>query len=262
MLVPGRELPPSVMSVPILTYRQPLDAGRPPIMLDQGSGFLIRHDEQLFLITNWHVVTGRHPITGASIGGSSSLPEFLEVSFPIFLGGDLSWMVRRFDLYTSQQEANWFVHPYSPPREGGTDVIALPIHVEPLSVYAYSLDDALDPRDLSPNAELSIVGYPFGVETSAAVWSRATVASEPRHGFNDDPVYLVDTRSRPGQSGAPVVANDNRPAGGVAAVTAHWRLAGIYSGRVDAELDLGRVWWPVVIQQVLQHKTPDSLQYE
>lgn len=263
MLVPGRELPPSVMSVPILAYRQPLDTNSSPLMLGQGTGFLIRHDAQLFLITNWHVVTGRHPVTGDSIGGSSSLPEFIEVSFPLFLGGDLYWTVQRIELYASGGEARWYVHPYSPPGEGGTDVVALPIDEEPPSAYAYPLEDAVDPRDLSPGAELNIVGYPFGVRTSAAVWSRATVASEPRHGFNEDPVYLVDARSRSGQSGSPVVTTDSRSlTDGPPQAKAQWRLAGIYSGRVDAELDLGRVWWPIVIREVLQQKTLDVLRFE
>jgi hypothetical protein len=264
MLFPGRELPPSVMSLPLLVYRLPVD-DRAPVMLDQGTGFLVRHQEQLYLITNWHVVTGRKPVTGENNGGSSSLPEYLEVSFPFLLGGDLYWTLQRLDLYdTHTRKARWLVHPYAPPMEGGTDVIALPIDKEPPSVYAYSLEDALDPRELSPGAELSIVGYPFKVNPSTAIWTRATVASEPRHGFEDDPVYLVDARSRPGQSGSPVLAADSRLGidGHGNSVGGGWTLAGVYAGRVRDDLDLGRVWWPVVIREILQHMQPDRLSFE
>jgi hypothetical protein len=265
MLFPGHELPPSVMSLPVVAYRRTLDPDRAPIKLDQATGFLVRHEERLYLITNWHVLTGRNPVTGDSLGGSASLPEYVEVSFPVILGGDLCWTVQRLDLYdTHTGKARWLVHPYAPPMDGGTDVVALPIDAEPPSVYAHRLEDALDARELSPGAELSIVGYPFGVKSHASVWSRATVASEPRHGFNNDPVYLVDARSRPGQSGSPVVARDSRlPIDERGkSPTVSWTLAGVYSGRVDTELDLGRVWWPVVIREVLQHMQPDRLSFE
>jgi hypothetical protein len=253
------------MSLPVLTYRLPLDLDSAPKMLDQGTGFLVCHEECLYLITNWHVVTGRDPVTNKNVGGYSSLPEYLEVSFPVLVGEDLYWTTQRLDLYdTHTRRARWLVHPYAPPRDGGTDVIALPIDKEPPSVYAYRLEDAVDPRELSPGTELSIVGYPLGVKTNTPVWSRATVASEPRHGFNDDPVYLVDTRSRPGQSGSPVVARDSRSAidGHRRSDTAEWKLSGVYSGRVDTELDLGRVWWPIVIREVLQHMQHDQLYFE
>jgi hypothetical protein len=251
------------MSVPIVAFRQPLDPTSEPLMLEQGTGFLVRHNGQLFLVTNWHVLTGRHPISGDSLGGSSVLPEFVEVSFPLFLGGTLYWTVHRIELYTQGGVARWYVHPYSPPREGGTDVVALPIDKEPPSVYAYSLEDVVDPGDLSPGTELSIVGYPFGVTTGAAVWTRSTVASEPLHGFNDDPVYLVDARGRSGQSGSPVVLTDAPSlAEGPAKAEPSWKLAGVYSGRVDAELDLGRVWWPIVIQEVLQNRSVDALHFD
>jgi hypothetical protein len=253
-----------MMSLAVVAYRSPLDTKRAAVKLSQATGFLVRFEKRLFLITNWHVLTGRNPITG-EVSGSAALPEYLEVSFPVLLGGDLYWTAQRLDLYDRRtREALWFVHPYAPPMEGGTDVIALPIDSEPPMVYAYSLEDALDVRALTPGAEVSIVGYPFGVETEAPVWSRATVASEPRHGFKDDPMYLVDTRSRPGQSGSPVISPDSRlvRCGSGQEPDQKWSLAGIYSGRVDAELDLGRLWWPVVISEVLSSMHRDRLRFE
>lgn len=74
------------MSLPVLAYRLRPDPDHAPVMLDHATGFLVRHEERLYLIANWHVVTGRNPVTGKNDGGSSSLPEYLEVSFPL-----ISW---------------------------------------------------------------------------------------------------------------------------------------------------------------------------
>jgi hypothetical protein len=133
----------------------------------------------------------------------------------------------------------------------------------PTSILAYDLEDAIEPKNLSPGAELSIVGYPFGVASGGAIWTRATVASEPSHGFKDDPIYLVDARSRSGQSGSPVVARRSTSGDdGRTEAQANWALAGVYSGRVNAESDLGRVWFPVVLSEILRHQETDALTYE
>lgn len=260
----GKELPPSVMSVPILAFRTSLEAGEEPIWLDQATGFLLRSAGSLFLVTNWHVVTGRDPVTGESLGKYSSLREYLEVSFPLYLGGDLYWELRRIDLFDeSSGRARWLVHPWAPPKVGGTDVVLIPMSTPPTSILAYDLEDAIEPKSLSPGSELSVVGYPFGVASGGATWTRATVASEPSHGFKDDPIYLVDARSRSGQSGSPVVARRSTSGeDGRTEAQGNWALAGVYSGRVNAESDLGRVWFPVVLSEILRHQETDALTYE
>ncbi|MFT2214699.1 hypothetical protein ACLJYM_22860 [Rhizobium giardinii] len=63
--------------------------------------------------------------------------------------------------------------------------------------------------------------------------------------YNDLPQFLVDCRTRPGQSGSPVVAvrngmihrkNGNIEMGGYAS-----ELLGIYSGRISENSDIGIV---------------------
>lgn len=263
MRMPGRELPPSVMSLPIAVCRRRLGATEDLIILSEATGFLVRYQDSVYLVTNWHVVTGRSPVTGEPLGATSALPDSIRVRFPVFLGGTLYWTEQSLELYDLSGNASWYAHAHCPPREGGTDVIILPITTDPPSTYAYAFVEAVDVTSIQPGMELSIVGYPFGVETGAAVWSRASVASEPSHGFKDDPIYLVDTRSRPGQSGSPVLwAERQSPERSSDAQALQWRLAGIYAGRVDSELDLGRVWWPVVIEEIIRHNTRDTLRFE
>ncbi|EJG0241771.1 serine protease, partial [Vibrio parahaemolyticus] len=75
----------------------------------------------------------------------------------------------------------------------------------------------------------------------------------------DDPVFLIDCRTRQGQSGSPVIAfrtsgyrtiKDNRISASLSGNVA-WEFLGIYSGRVNAQSDLGRVWHVSALEELL-----------
>jgi len=55
---------------------------------------------------------------------------------------------------------------------------------------------------------LSIVGFPFGITGGGGlgVWVQGTIATEPSLDFDGMPRFLIDSRTRPGQSGSPVLA--------------------------------------------------------
>jgi hypothetical protein len=145
----------------------------------------------------------------------------------------------------------WLEHPRLGRR---MDVVALPLRVP-------SEDDALYlPWTPKPSSELwvtedvSIVGYPYGLNSNnLPIWVRGTVASEPALLYVIDdqplPLFLVDARTRKGQSGAPVIAF-RRPrtvlgtSAGQIQITkgTQSKLLGVYSGRVNSESDLGFVW--------------------
>jgi hypothetical protein len=69
---------------------------------------------------------------------------------------------------------------------------------------------------------------------------------------------MIDSRTRPGSSGSPVIAY--RPGRMVALEDgstamfggAVWRLLGVYSGRITAEADLGFVWKTRVISEIIE----------
>ena len=88
------------------------------------------------------------------------------------------------------------------------------------------------------------------------VWATGFVASEPVIDYNELPVFLIDCRTRQGQSGSPVVKHSNGGTirlksgasrmGGVATT-----FLGIYSGRVHKDSDLGMVWKRSAIIELL-----------
>ena len=54
--------------------------------------------------------------------------------------------------------------------------------------------------------EVFILGYPFEIKPPAyPVWKRGSIASEPQLALLTTDYMLVDTASRPGMSGAPVI---------------------------------------------------------
>lgn len=104
------------------------------------------------------------------------------------------------------------------------------------------------------------VGYPLGVSSSGlAVWVRGSIASEPDLEHDGLPMFLVDARTRRGQSGSPVVYSNG---GGRIAFrngslidngSEHVELLGVYSGRVTDDSDLGRVFRVDAIAEIVHH---------
>ena len=89
-------------------------------------------------------------------------------------------------------------------------------------------------------------------------WLPSFLASEPEVDFNNLPVMLIDCRSRPGQSGSSVIAYRN--GGGVPMMNGGetmfgrpvWKFMGIYSGRINAESDLGIVWKASALDELIR----------
>jgi hypothetical protein len=106
----------------------------------------------------------------------------------------------------------------------------------------------------------SSLGYPFGNAPPAfPVWKRGSIASEPDLVQMTTGYYLVDTASRPGMSGAPVILRDwtnNYVDGSVRAFNDRpaTNLLGVYSGRMRAasdEAQIGLVWHTSFIDDII-----------
>jgi hypothetical protein len=112
----------------------------------------------------------------------------------------------------------------------------------------------LDMFDLSVTIgeDVYILGYPFGISSSGyPIWKRASIASEPQLQTQEQPYILVDTASRPGMSGSPVIRRSwgYHPLSNGSLLTvpgAGTRFVGVYSGRLSTkdplDAQLGLVW--------------------
>lgn len=117
-----------------------------------------------------------------------------------------------------------------------------------------------------PGGRVSVIGFPFGISTSqepggrTAVWTTGYVASDPSINFRDLPCFMIDARTRSGQSGSPVIAirifaSTVTLGSGIVKVLGQppeVRLVGVYSGRIGGDTDLGVVWKLETLQEILR----------
>ncbi len=245
--MPGTIARPSVASLFLVTLCNGVD-------VSTATGFVVERSGSAYLITNYHVLAARNPVTGANLHSSAAWPD--EVVILHNLANELgSWCGEREPLRDTRGP-RWLVHPTQQQR---VDVVALPLtKTAGYELYSHALEGGPD-LALGVAQQLSIVGFPFGRTGGGAfgIWVQGTVATEPAVDFDGLPCFLVDSRTRQGQSGSPVLiynAGGMVPMsdGGVAMFGGPVeRLIGVYSGRISAESDLGVVWRRDVISEII-----------
>lgn len=235
-------------------------------LLSSGTAFLVANDQSSHcaLITNRHNVTGRHQETGQCLDKKHcATPDNIHIYFhkpPLELG---EWHCVKLRLYKEDGSPRWIEHP----RLGAlADVVALnlswgsDVHKVP-----YYLKSNLDRANLvvRPAEAISVIGFPFGLSSTGRfpIWATGFMAQELGIVTPDNQTFLIDCRTRQGQSGSPVIAyransytyvnESGRVSTNMAPGTVKWEFLGIYSGRINPESDLGRVWHVSAIEEVL-----------
>src|ERR1700730_14879715 len=143
--------------------------------------------------------------------------------------------------------------------------MAIPLDDEDLKTVTLFPVNELAPAKLAImiGMDVFILGYPFGSKMPALpVWKRGSIASEPdmvRNYKDATGYYLVDTASRPGMSGSPVIlrswsnhilesnmwttTNDKLPID---------RIIGVYSGRkYPTDAQIGVAWHVDYIDEII-----------
>ncbi|UZR29874.1 trypsin-like peptidase domain-containing protein [Methylococcus mesophilus] len=230
------------------------------IELASATGFTVSWNGAPYLITNWHVVTGRNSDTEECLDKKhAAIPNRLTVRF--HAKGTLGkWTDVDLPLIDENQVKMWKEHPL-----GNTiDVVAISLSEEVASqVSLYPLDLALADVDMvaMPALPVSVIGYPFGICAGEnwPIWKTGHIASDPDIDFETGrPAFLIDATTRSGMSGSPVVLRmDNYTksdgsqiiAGGIAT-----KFMGVYAGRVHEESEIGRVWRPFVLSEIILGK--------
>jgi hypothetical protein len=162
-------------------------------------------------------------------------------------------------LLSDEGQRLWIEHPLG----SEVDVVAIPLD-PPSQVMIYPLDLSLARTDMlvAPAMPVSVIGFPLGLAAGEnwPIWKTGHVASDPDIDFQPGrPAFLIDATTRSGMSGAPVVLRlsggystsdgNNVIAGGIST-----KFLGIYAGRIHDESEIGRVWRPFVLQEVLGGK--------
>jgi hypothetical protein len=249
----------SMTTVPI----EPCANGKP---LANATGFIWRDGPQHYLITNWHVVTGKDARTGKLI--SPVQPDMLRVLFNTKIQ-DFGKQQYDIKIRDADNRPCWYTHPT---RKRGCDVVAVPLLMtaDDLIINMYPINTQNQKADLAVRIgmEVFILGYPFGSPPPGfPVWKRGSIASEPDLTRIGAGYMLVDTASRPGMSGSPVIRHSwgshITDTGILPMSSAHvTKLIGIYSGRLhtsdQTDAQLGMVWPVEDIEEVIIGKTIDD----
>jgi Trypsin-like peptidase domain len=220
------------------------------------TGFFLKYSSQWYLVTNWHVLSGRNPKSGQPTDKNAATPDhcrFYSTSIP----GGLLFTPHVYHLGDAlDNKATWFQHPLS---GQDFDIAVLPIKDSDVGLAK----DLLSPGGNDPNmfidlgGELFLPGYPLGFAANGLmpIWKRASLASSLEFGHSFTHFFYVDTATREGMSGAPCLAisnwrhysqDVNTGKMHVVEQPVSWRFLGMYSGRFNPsdsfEAQIGLVW--------------------
>ncbi|QPF93982.1 S1 family peptidase [Bradyrhizobium commune] len=232
--------------------------------LSLGTAFVWLEGDRYFLITNWHNVSGRDPNTGRHLSKTAAEPNRIRVwlNHKGALGNKIAKVL---SLRDGENGPLWWIHPN---HGNKIDVVALPLDSPP-DVEMYPINH-MQREDLTIQIgmDVFVLGYPFGVGPGGLpVWKRASIATEPQLSPDQQLHIFIDTASRPGMSGSPVIRrtwavhmmeNGNVSMGtGIAT-----RFVGVYSGRIVSEdpldANLGLMWPAAFVPEIISGARRDS----
>ena len=259
--------------------------------LGAATGFLYEHENRTFVVTNWHVVTGRDPRDRSIIHENRRLSacptklgcRIIERVQDTENGLAVTRVQGHFIELFSDGMPMWYEHPEYGHR---CDVVAIPIDADAamltraVHLAVNRVDEGRIP--LMPGETVFILGYPIGIGSAGGfpIWKSGYVASEPelpvsipfKAGTDETtidkrwvPAFYIDSSTRQGMSGAPVIAkytgmwdpgdpygsddllSDDHVIGSAA------EFLGCYSGRVlssELEAGLGICWRKSAIEEI------------
>lgn len=230
-----------------------------------GTCFFHKKNDQVYLITNRHNVTGRNNETNKCLSPKLAEPNKLKLN--LLKKDRIDWGSFIVDIRDQEGNPLWIEHPT---YKNKIDVVAIPVEI-PDEYKFVLIEDAEDPHNehttFEVGEELFILGYPQGINAGGfPIWKRASVASEPDLPIDELPKFLVDSASRPGMSGSPVILKKRRQVSlgskgkdGDFKVDSRYftKFVGIYSGRLFAseknDAQIGIVWRSQLVDEIVSY---------
>ena len=196
-------------------------------VLSSASAFFFETDGAWFIITNWHVVSGRNFLDREPLVTPFREPLSLTAKLSSYSVGDsengtFGIAPHPTPLYRGEDPV-WFEHPELGPS---CDVVALPIE-RPTSCPDFMHNAANhisgDNIPIEPGCTVFVIGFPCAISVGFGLplWKSGYVASEPHYdvrlagqlsayggltGGTSIPALFVDAQTRAGMSGSPVFA--------------------------------------------------------
>lgn len=249
------------------------------VELGSATGFFYRFGKDPVLATNWHVLAGAHPETNRIIDGRGYVPNRITFNMQVrdLNNSSIITFENRTLEIAKDRSALWYQSVF-PQRDVGFlnlretlpdyEMLRLGDRIVAFSSdVIVNVDERQNPISVEPPYPLVsdtvfILGYPVGLSAQgiAPVWKSGTVATEPYYTAFDKPVFLVDSLTRSGMSGSPVLSHNNRMMS-LDGEIVEWEskspaLVGIYAGRegitgTESDMALGRVWHRHVLDDTI-----------
>lgn len=222
------------------------------IKLATGTGFFVRSSEGPVFITNRHLVTGKDQNTGKPLEDKNlSIPNCGK----LIIRDDNKPREYKFEYYSdnSMTKPIWFEHPLYGAK---CDVVGILLSDLENVIHKY-VDASEEWKSIEIAEEVHVIGYPFGMNENLGIWVTGHIASEPEVPYKGMPSFLIDSRTRQGQSGSIVIRRVNEGdtvVHGGSLYKATGKMVsdiGIYSGRVNKDSDLGIVWKMEIVRDIL-----------
>lgn len=226
------------------------------VHLGTATGCFYKGADRTYLISNWHVFSGRNRYTGRCIDRNGCEPTHFDIrpaykkgtSIPMSslpslndAGAVLKSMKEaltyRVQLKNGSGENLWFQHAELGQRADIAGIIFDEgVFGKSTAVCVNEIEDKVGRLGVSES--VFIVGFIDVVKTEngTPIWKKASVASEPAGRVDGEECFLVDARTQSGMSGSPVyrrpplIGNSISVAGTKVGVP-HTEFVGVYSGR-------------------------------
>lgn len=224
-------------------------------VLGTATGFITKINNTDCLITNWHVVSGRNPSTNQPSRPDGKTPNKLNILHHASakLG---TWVNKIEELFEADGTKRWLEHT----NGRNIDVVILPLSNKGNDISINHFDLNLKNTDMiaTPAMPVSIIGYPLGIATGGVfpIWKTGHIASDPDLNYGNLPVFLIDATTRGGMSGSPVILRlsgnyKTRNGNTILAGGQSTLFMGVYSGRTHNDSELGLVWRPEIIDEII-----------
>jgi hypothetical protein len=238
------------------------------IRLSEATGFFYKNQSRYFLISNWHVLTGRNVSSGQPIDKNGAIPNKLQFNIFSNTNQDTSNIISVF-FYLNDTKSESIIVEHQLGRQVDIAMIELPLDFVSgklaLFCHYFDLDDINHDIIYEVGDNTYIIGYPEGISIHNVlpIWKGGTIASEPHlNTSGSESFFLVDTATRPGMSGSPVVfrsVNIHRRSYNNIIMNGKLeiKLIGVYSGRYGENnnnyLQLAKIWKSNLISEIIYH---------
>ncbi|MBN1758919.1 MAG: trypsin-like peptidase domain-containing protein [Chitinispirillaceae bacterium] len=212
----------------------------------RATGFLVLWKNRPYLITNWHVVTGHHPLDPLQYA-EKRRPDSLRIIFHAWSTG--VWIKGGGEaIFDTSGNPRYFEHP-----DKWVDIVALPIaNFDTTLLKLHYFDLSLRNSNLIPEVGMPvfIIGFIEGLTGPGVfpIWKAGHIASEPSLKYRGNEAFLIDATTRGGMSGSPVVLKQKNCTTGKDDIV----FLGVYAGRLSQNSEIGLVWKPQNIMAILE----------